>query len=109
MSVEAEAGHGGAVVRGTQAAGPVDGGHAALALGLDVAEADRDRARADVDGVAVDAEFAGLEAGRSPVLAGRALVTGGTRDQAGAGRQGDRPEFQPASFGSTRVEFGPGS
>ena len=82
MSVEAGAGERSvAVARLPEAAGPVGGGHAALALGLDVAEADRDRAGARVDGVPVDAQLPRGQAGP----AGR---------QPGAGGQGNRPELQ---------------
>ena len=73
--------------RPAQAAGPVGGGHAALARRLDVAEADRAGSRCRPDGVAVDVQLAGREVRRrSP------------------GRQGDRAELEPGA-----VEFGPGA
>jgi hypothetical protein len=60
MSAEPE-GDGGV---GVQSARPVGGGHAALALRLDVAEPDRDGAGADVDGGSLDPELTRGDAGR---------------------------------------------
>src|SRR5580692_7371617 len=84
MSAEPE-GNGGV---GVQAARPVGGGHAALALLLDVAQPDRDGAGADVDGGSLDPELARGEGGRRRALGGG----------------GHRPELEASGF-----EVGPGT
>src|SRR5690349_23001573 len=74
--------HGSASGPGTaraQAAGPVLGGHPALARRLDVTEADRAGTRADQDGAAADLELARRDVRQVP------------------GRQGDRAELDARS------------
>src|SRR6185437_16225324 len=86
MSAEPHGSASGPGTAGAKAAGPVLGGHPALARRLDVTEADRAGTRADQDGAAADLELARRDVGQVP------------------GMQGHRAELD-----ADAVEFGPGA